>query len=94
MSTLIIILKLNKVAYNSLKTFQPIVLLNTLGKFIKKVISKMLQTQSISSNFIHPNQLRGLKQHSTTNTDLFLTHLIHTSWVTGLHMSTLVFDIA
>ena len=35
-----------------------------------------------------------MKQHSTTNAGLFLTHLIHTSWVTDLHMSTLAFDIA
>ena len=94
MSTSIIILKPNKAAYDSSKIFQPIVLFNTLGKFIKKVISERLQTQSISSNFVHSNQLGGLKQHSTTNAGLFLTHLIYTGWVTGLYMSTLAFDIA
>jgi len=39
----IIISKPNKMAYNSLKMFQPIVLLNTLGKLIKKVISTRCQ---------------------------------------------------
>jgi len=38
----IIIPKPNKVAYNSLKMFQPIILLNTLGKLIKKAISERL----------------------------------------------------
>ena len=39
----IIISKFNKMAYNSLKMFQPIVLLNTLEKLIKKVIGTRLQ---------------------------------------------------
>ena len=41
-STSIIIPKPNKVLYNSLKTFQSIILLNTLGKLIEKVISKKI----------------------------------------------------
>ena len=54
--------KPNKMAYNSLKMFYPIILLNTLEKFIEKVICKKLQYQLISMNFIHPSQLGGLKQ--------------------------------
>ena len=42
-STLIIILKSNKVSYNLPKMFEPIVLLNTLRKLIKQVIGKRLQ---------------------------------------------------
>jgi len=38
----IIIPKPNKVAYNSLKFFHPIILLNTLGKLMEKVISECL----------------------------------------------------
>jgi len=56
--------------------FQPIVLLNTLGKLIKKVIEERLLFQAISNNFIYPNQLGGLKQHLTTNAGIFLNHLI------------------
>ena len=93
MSTLIIIPKPNKVTYDSLKTFWPIVLFNMLGKFIKKVISERLQTQSIFFNFIHSNQLEWLKQYTTTDASLFLTYLICTSCVKGLHTSTLAFDI-
>jgi len=39
----IIISKPNKESYDSLKAFQPIVLLNTISKLIKKVIEKRLQ---------------------------------------------------
>jgi len=77
-STSIIIPKLNKVAYSSSKNFYSIILLNTLGKIIEKVIGKRLQTQFIASNFIYPNQLRGLKQCFTTDAGLYLTYLIYT----------------
>ena len=60
--------------YNSLKIFQLIVLLNTL--FIKKVIGERFQFQAIGVNFIHLNQLGGLKQYLTTNTEVFLTYII------------------
>jgi len=42
-SSSIIIPKLNKVTYNSPKSFCPIILLNTLGKLMKKVIGRWLQ---------------------------------------------------
>ena len=42
-SRTIVISKPNKSSYNSLKSFQPIVLLNTLGKLIKKIIGERLQ---------------------------------------------------
>jgi len=58
----IIIPKPTKIAYNSLKAFWPIVLFNILEKLIKIIISKRLQVQSISSNFVHSNQLGELKQ--------------------------------
>ena len=93
MSTLIIISKPNKVSYNSLKIFFSIVLLNTLGKLIEKVIGERLQYQPIASDFIYPNQLSELKQHSTTNADIVITHLICLGWVKGLKTSILAFDI-
>jgi len=54
-SSSIIILRPNKVLYDSLKMFWPILLLNTLGKLIKKVIGKYIQFHIIFNNFIHPN---------------------------------------
>jgi len=73
--------------------FHPIVLLNTLGKLIKKVIREKIQFQSISKNFVHSNQLGVLKQHLTMDVGIFVTHLIHSGWVKKLEMSTLAFDI-
>jgi len=35
-----------------------------LGKLIEKGISNRLQVYSITSNFIYPNQLEDIKQHS------------------------------
>jgi len=52
-STYIIIPKPNKELYDSSRAFRPIVFLNMIGKLIEKVISKRLQFQSISNNFIH-----------------------------------------
>ena len=93
-STMIIIPKPNKQAYDTPKSFWPIVLLNTLGKLFEKMIGECLQFHSISSNFIHQCQLGGLKHRSTIDTGVALTHFIRTRWVKNLTMSTLAFDIA
>ena len=76
MLILIIIPKPNKILYDSPKSFFSIVLLNTLGKLIEKIIRKRMEFYSISNNFIYSNQLGGLKQYSTLNTNIFLTYLI------------------
>ena len=59
MSTTVVIPKLNKLSYDSPKSFRPIVLLNTLGKLIEKVIGDRLQyfirfltTSSIRANLV------------------------------------------
>jgi len=75
-STMIVILKPNKSSYDHLKAFCPIVLLNTLGKLIEKVIAKRLQFIVASNNFIHPSQLGGLKFKSTADAGIALTHII------------------
>ena len=91
---MIVIPKPNKSSYNSLKSFRPIVLLNTLGKLIEKVIGERLQFQVISNNFIHQCQLGGLKFKFTTDAGIILTHFICSGWVKNLSTSTVVFDIA
>ena len=77
-STLIIIFKPNKSSYNTSKTFWPIVILNTVGKLIKKVISNRIQVYSIALNFIYLTQMDGIKQQSTIDAGIFLTYFIHT----------------
>ena len=51
----IIIPKPNKTLHDQPKVFWPIVLLNTLGKLIKKVILERLQFTVASNDFIHPS---------------------------------------
>jgi len=55
MSLLIIISKSNKTSYNFSKSFHSIILLNILGKLIKKVIEERIQYYAIANNFVHPN---------------------------------------
>jgi len=76
MSISIIIPKSSKTLYDSLKSFHLIVLLNMLGKLIKKVIGERMQFHPTSNNFIYYNQLGGLKQYSTLDMGIFLTYLI------------------
>jgi len=73
----IIIPKPNKASYDLPKLFRSIVLLNTLGKLIEKVVSNRMQFHVIANNFIHQSQLGGLKFKSTTNAGIMLTHFIH-----------------
>jgi len=89
----IIIPKPNKSSYDLLKSFRPIVLLNTLGKLIEKAIGERLQFQVVMNNFIYQSQLGGLKFKSTTDAGITLTHFIHTGWIKNMLTSTLVFNI-
>jgi len=93
-SSTVIIPKLNKQTYDNPKSFRPIVLLNTLGKLIEKVIANRLQFHVIKNDFIHPSQLGGLKFKSTSDAGVVLTHTIRSGWVKNKTTSTLAFDIA
>ena len=75
-SSIVIIPKPNKLAYDHPKSFQPIILLNTLGKLIEKVIAERLQFHVVRNNFIHPSQLSSLKFKSTTDAGITLMHII------------------
>jgi len=90
----IIIPKPNKSQYDTSKAFHSIVLLNTLGKLIEKVVSHHIQFQAVQSTVLHPNQLGGIIQRSTTDAGLFLTHTIRTGWIKHLKMSIVAFNIA
>jgi len=91
---MVIIPKPNKTIYDSPKLYQPIVLLNTIGKLFEKMIGECLQFHTISNNFIHQSQLGGLKQRSTTDAGVVLTQIICSCWVKNLITSTLAFNIA
>ena len=91
---MVIIPKPNKPAYNNPKSFCPIILLNTIGKLIEKMIAKRLQFHIVKNDFIHPSQLGGLKFKSTTDAGIVLTHIIRSGWVKNKTTSILAFDIA
>jgi len=74
--------------------FCPIVLLNTLGKLIEKVIAERLQFTVVNNNFIHPSQLGGLKFKLTMDARVALTHIVRSGWAKGKTTSTLTFDIS
>jgi len=90
----VIIPKPNKSSYNSPKLFRPIVLLNMLGKLIKKVIRERIQFHVAANNFIHPSQLGGLKFKSMTDAGIALMHIIQPGWTKNKSTSTLAFDIS
>jgi len=93
-STSVIILKPNKTSYNTPKLFRPIVLLNTMGKLIEKVISNRLQFHLLANGFLDPNQLGGIRQRLTIDAGMYFTHLIHAGWMKECHTSVIAFDIA
>ena len=65
-----------------------------LGKLIKKVIGERIQFHITANDFIHSNQLGGLKFKSTTDIGIALTHIIRLGWSKNLPTSTLAFDIS
>jgi len=91
--SMIIIPKPNKVSYDQAKIFCPIVLLNTLGKLIEKVIAKRIQFMVVNNNFIYPRQLGRLKFKSTTDAGVALTHIVRCGWAKGKTTNTLAFNI-
>ncbi|KAJ3511108.1 hypothetical protein NMY22_g15758 [Coprinellus aureogranulatus] len=48
----------------------------------------------IKYDLVDPNQMGGVRQRSTEDAGLFLTHLVRTGWVKGYHTSVVAFDIA
>ena len=81
-------------SYDHPKAFRPIVLLNTLGKLIEKVVAERLQFIVASNNFIYPSQLGSLKSKSTADAGIALTHIVCLGWAKGRSTSSLAFDIS
>jgi hypothetical protein len=73
-SVSIIIPKPGKATYNKAKSFRPIVLLNTIGKLIKKMIANQLQFEGLECGGIHPCQTGSIKQKSIEDVAMALTH--------------------
>jgi hypothetical protein len=61
-SVSVIIPKLGKPHHDTLKMFQPIVLLNIIGKLFKKMLAQCMQYNTVWLGIFHPNQLGSIKQ--------------------------------
>lgn len=90
----VIIPKPGKPSYSTPKSFWPIVLLNTLGKLIQKMLACQLQFDGVAHDVFHPNQFGGIAQRSTEDAGVYLTHLMRAGWAKGLVTSVVAFDIA
>jgi hypothetical protein len=93
-SSSVIIPKLGKLSYAAPKAFRPIVLLNTMGKLIKKCVLNRIQFDCVKYGVFQSNQFGGIMQRSTKDAGLYLTHLVKASWARGLKTSMITFDIA
>ncbi|PPQ94891.1 hypothetical protein CVT25_004372 [Psilocybe cyanescens] len=90
----VIIPKPNKPFYSAPKAFRPIVLLNTVGKLIEKMLSNHIQFNGVASDVFYPNQIGGIRQRSTKDAGLILMHMVCTGWAKRLKTSIIAFDIA
>src|SRR5437660_725839 len=75
-SNSIILPKPGKPTYSVPKAFRPIVLLNTLGKLVEKMLANRLQFEAQKFSIFHPNQFGGVRQHSTEDAGIYLTHIV------------------
>jgi len=66
---------------------------NTTGKLIEKVVSNRLQFHMTANGFLDPNQLGSIRQRSTTDARVYLTHIIRAGWLRQCHTSVIAFDI-
>src|SRR5205807_2389818 len=93
-SNLVILPKPGKPSYDTPKSFRPIVLLNTIGKLIEKMLANRMQFEAQKHSIFHPNQFGGIRQHSTEDAGVFLTHIVRAGWAKGLKTSVVAFDLA
>jgi hypothetical protein len=90
----VIIPKPGKPSYSTPKAFRPIVLLNTLGKLVEKMLARRLQFDGVAHGAFEPMQFGGVAQRSTEDAGAYLTHLVCAGWAMGRQTSVVAFDIA
>ena len=72
----VVIPKLRKTSYATPKSFCPIVLLNTLGKLIEKMVANWLQWDATKFSLLHPLQFGGVRGNSTEDAGSYITHAV------------------
>ncbi len=94
-SVSVVIPKPGKPSYSTPKAFRPIVLLNTLGKLIEKMIANRCQFDMIDLDLVHPNQFGGVRQRSTEDAGRIpYSPCSRRGGPGGLKTSVIAFDIA
>jgi hypothetical protein len=93
-SITVVIPKPGKPSYDTPKSFRPIVLLNTMGKLLEKMLANRLQFEAAEHGVLHPNQFGDVRQNSTEDAGCFLSHVVRAGWHAGLKTSVVAFDLA
>ncbi|KAF8643063.1 hypothetical protein AX14_009646, partial [Amanita brunnescens Koide BX004] len=86
-SVSVIIPKPNKPDYTIPKAYQPIALLNKLGKLLTKILANRLQHDAAEFNILHQDQYGGIQGHSTIDAGLVLVDFISEHRERGWHAS-------
>lgn len=71
---MVVIAKPNRPDYTKAKVYKPIVLLNCLGKLMKKIIAHRMQFESQKYGILHLCQFGGTIQHSMADAGIQLVH--------------------
>jgi len=93
-STSVIIPKPGKPSYSAPKAFRPIVLLNTFGKLVEKVLSNRIQFDGVKYGIFHANQLGGSGKGPPRMLGCSSLILSRRGGLKGLKTSVIAFDIA
>ena len=88
-----IIHKPNRADYTLTKNFHPILLLECLGKLLKKIIVKLIYWDMAKHALVPTNQFGGCNSSSTLDTGLTLLHDIQLAQQARLKTGLLLFDI-
>ncbi|KAF8677922.1 hypothetical protein AX14_004740, partial [Amanita brunnescens Koide BX004] len=90
----VIIPKPKKADYTVPKAYQPIALLNTMGKLLTKVLANRMQFDAAAYSLLHEGQCGGIRKHATIDASIVLLDFINTSRERGWHTSVCAIDVA
>lgn len=83
-----------KTDYTRVKSYRPIVLLNTLGKLFEKVLAQQLQDAAQRHSLVDDAQFGGLLMRSTTDAGMHLVHRIKQAWAKDQESAALLVDVS
>ncbi len=79
--------------YTLAKNFQPISLLECLGKLLEKLVARLIYSDMDKFVLVPTTQFGGQNASSTVDAGLTLLHDIQSAHQAGLHTGLLLFDI-